>query len=172
MHGDMDTRKPDIAFREYVIPNDVKQVETLVKGTGFFSSEEIGIARELVEAHLEKGSASGYHFLFAERVHQMIGYTCFGPIPATQSSFDLYWIALHSCARGQGIGRLLNARTEQIVSSMGGQRIFAETSGRSQYEPTRAFYRRCGYHEAAILEDFYAPCDAKYIYVKDLNLSE
>ncbi|MDY6910698.1 MAG: hypothetical protein SWC40_12285, partial [Thermodesulfobacteriota bacterium] len=37
---------------------------------------------------------------------------------------------------------------------------------RSLYEPTRAFYHRCGYARAALLQDFYAPGDHKVIFVK------
>ncbi|MBN2527188.1 MAG: GNAT family N-acetyltransferase [Deltaproteobacteria bacterium] len=160
--------KSDIRLREVVFAQDAQQVEAIVRSTGFFSADEIAIARELVEERLDKGAASGYHFLFALRADKVVGYTCFGPIPATQSSFDLYWIALRDEERGQGTGRLLNGKTEEIVLRMGGRRLYAETSGRSQYESTRAFYRRCGYTEAAVLEDFYAPGDAKIIYEKKL----
>jgi hypothetical protein len=46
--------------------------------------------------------------------------------------------------------------------------MYVDTSGRAQYAPTRAFYEHMGYERAAVLEDFYAPGDAKVIYSKIL----
>ena len=67
--------------------------------------------------------------------------------------------------RRRGIGKALLQMSEEIISK-GGQRIYVETSSRAQYEPTRKFYRSCGYQEEAMLSDFYAPGDDKVIYVK------
>jgi hypothetical protein len=47
--------------------------------------------------------------------------------------------------------------------------VYAETSSRPQYEPTRSFYRACGYRLEARLEDFYAPGDGKVIFLKVLG---
>ena len=38
----------------------------------------------------------------------------------------------------------------------------------SQYESTRMFYSRRGYRQEALIPDFYAPGDAKIIYLKEL----
>jgi hypothetical protein len=51
---------------------------------------------------------------------------------------------------------------------LGGLRVYAETSGRPQYEPTRAVYERLGFFREAHLKDFYAPGDDKVFYVKVL----
>jgi len=162
------TDRGEPAYREQARPEDVDAVRRIVSSTGFFSPDEIEIAVELIVERLEKGEASGYHFLFAERSGRTVGYTCFGPIPATRFSWDLYWIAVEGAQRGGGIGRLLIDRTERIIARMGGRRVYAETSGRAQYEPTRAFYRACGYAEEAVLAEFYAPGDAKHLFVKEV----
>lgn len=164
--------KTEIKFRQEVKEGDEITVERIVISTGFFSEDEIKIARELVEEHLAKGADSGYHFLFAEIENEVVGYSSFGPIPATKYSFDLYWIAVHSSRRGKGIGKILNKKTEEIIALMGGQNVYAETSGRDQYKPTRAFYLDCGYEEGAVFEDFYAPGDAKYVFVKNVKKAE
>lgn len=158
-----------LSWRERARPDDAAAVRRIVESTGFFSSEEIEIAVELVLERLEKGEASGYHFLFAERGGRTVGYSCFGPIPATRFSWDLYWIAVDESMRGAGIGGALIERSERIIARMGGRRVYAETSGRAQYEPTRAFYRACGYAEEAVLAEFYAPGDAKHFFVKELG---
>ena len=151
--------------------SDAAAVGTLVADTGFFSRDETLIAIELVEETLTRGKESGYEFLFAddpERQGQLLGYTCYGPIPATQSSFDLYWIAVSPQAQRQGMGAKLVRETESLAKQQGATRMFVDTAGRAEYVPTRAFYERMGYHVEASITDFYAPGDAKVIYAKNL----
>lgn len=158
-----------LSFRDHVLPSDRKAVREIVESTGFFNPEEAAIALELVDEHLAKGVRSGYLFLFCEdEWGAVLGYTCFGPIPGTSASFDLYWIAVRDQCRGQGIGQGLIRKTEKTIGEMGGSRIYAETSSRDLYEPTHAFYRRTGYVREAFLKDFYTPGDGKLIFVKKL----
>lgn len=159
----------DLDLRDEVRPGDVAAVRALVTGTGFFNDEEIDIAAELVQERLDRGAASGYEFLLAEQGGKLVGYSCYGLIPCSSVSWDLYWIAVDASMQGGGFGRRLLDLTEQRVQAAGGLAVYAETSGRDQYEPTRAFYRRCGYQVAAVFEDFYAAGDAKYFFVKRLD---
>jgi ribosomal protein S18 acetylase RimI-like enzyme len=156
--------QPD--FRTQLSPGDPAAIEQLVRDTGFFSTEEIAIARELADDGLANGPASHYRFVIAERAGALLGYTCSGPIPGTQSGWDLYWIAVRHDAQGQHLGRDLLEITERAVQAAGGTRLYAETSSRAQYEPTRAFYRRRGYTVAAQLPEFYGPGDDKLVYSK------
>jgi len=157
----------NLTFRKTTTQDDSEKVRAIVEATGFFSEEEVEISVELVRESLSRGIESGYFFLFAEdNKGKLVGYTCYGPVTGTESSFDLYWIVVDNDFQGYGTGKLLNSKTEELVRDMGGTRIYAETSSREQYEPTRAFYRKAGYHETAYLEDFYAPGDGKIIFVK------
>jgi len=157
-----------ITFRYEVSPADVETVREIVGSTGFFNPTEIEIAVELVAERLELGDASGYFFVFAERAGQVLGYTSYGPIAGTAGSFDLYWIAIHRNHQGRRLGRVIMEETERRIRASGGLRVYAETSGRPQYEPTRVFYERLGFFREAHLKDFYAPGDDKVFYVKVL----
>ena len=156
-------------YRQEVRPEDRQAVGQNVRSTGFFSEEEHLIAVELVDERLAKGEASGYFFLFAEEGDRLLGYTCFGPIAGTLHSYDLYWIAVDPNVQGRGIGKQLMAESERLMTERGAHRVYADTSSRSQYESTRAFYRACGYLQDAFLADFYAPGDGKIIFVKILK---
>lgn len=156
-------------FRETVCDADRDRVREIVSSTGFFHAAEIDIAVELVAERLSRGPESGYFFVFLEDEGRVRGYTCFGPIPGTRESFDLYWIAVHRDRQGEGLGRILLARAEERIRQAGGRRLYAETSGRPQYRPTRRFYRRAGFRREARLRDFYAPGDDKLIFVKELS---
>ena len=157
-----------VRYRDRLLPSDAQGVFTIVRSSGFFSSQEVEVAVELVKEGQSKGLSSGYCFLFAEIREDVAGYTCYGPIPCTAESFDVYWIAVSASLRGLGLGKELLEKTEEKIQSMGGRRVYVDTSSRAQYAPTRAFYRRCGYHEAAVLEHFYAPQDHRIIFLKVL----
>jgi len=155
-------------LRDEVRPGDVAAVRDLVGATDFFSDEEVAIAAELVGERLSRGPASGYEFLFSDAGTTLQGYTCYGRVPGSTVSWDLYWIAVRPDGQRAGLGRRLLAVTEAKIRAAGGLGVYAETSGRAQYAPTRAFYERCGYVTAAVLADFYAPGDPKVIFVKRL----
>jgi ribosomal protein S18 acetylase RimI-like enzyme len=144
----------------------MERVRRIVVSSGFFSEAEIEIAVELVEERLNKGIESGYYFLFAEQDQKVCGYSCFGPIPCTRESYDIYWIAVQEELRGSGLGAEILRNVEERIMEMGGKRIYVETSSREQYQPTRSFYSRCGYRREATLENFYSSGDHKVIYLR------
>jgi GNAT superfamily N-acetyltransferase len=162
------SRPPSLTYRTEVRPEDRQAVRAILESTGFFYPEEIRVAVELVEERLARGEASGYLFEFAEVEGEVAGYACYGPIACTRASFDLYWIGVRQEHRRAGLGRLLLARAEKRIRSLGGRRLYVETSSRPQYDPTRRFYLACGYRLEAQLEDFYAPGDGKVIFLKVL----
>jgi ribosomal protein S18 acetylase RimI-like enzyme len=164
----MITREPFI-LRSEVVPGDPDTIEKIVRSTGFFREDEILVAVELAEERLQKGAASGYEFLFVEIAGKAVAYSCYGLIPCTLHSFDLYWIAAHKDYMNQGIGTCLLRETEQAIFRSGGTGIYVETSSKEQYAPTRAFYEKNQYLLKCRFEDFYAPGDHKVVYVKTVQ---
>ncbi len=158
-----------VGFRTDVTEKDLEIVRSITESTGFFYKEEVDTAVELVEDRLLKGLRCGYHFLFAEQDGRTVGYTSFGPIACTRESFDLYWICVAGDYRGKGLGTQLLEQSEESIAALGGTRVYIETSNRPLYEPTQAFYLARGYTQVALLSDFYAPGDAKAMYLKILT---
>jgi len=156
-------------FRQEIKQSDVQAIEKIVRSSSYFSAAEIDIALELAEEKLTHQDASSYRFLFAEDEKRVVGYTCYGLIPATSFSYDLYWIAVLKDMCGRGLGKLLMAETEKLIGDCGGKQIYVETSSRDQYKTTHSFYETFGYHQEAFLKDFYSEGDGKIIYVKILK---
>jgi GNAT superfamily N-acetyltransferase len=154
----------NIIFRVDPIPADIENVRQILESTSFFQDHEIPVAVELVEERLAKGMQSGYYFVFAEIDGKTVAYACFGEIPCTKGSYDLYWIATHNDYRGKGVGKLIMAEVQRQTKSLGGRVIYIETSSKAQYEPTRKFYENYGCDVEAVLKDFYDTGDHKYIY--------
>ena len=171
-----------LVFRDEPRASDAAPVRGIVASTGFFRGDEVEMAVELLEERLAGGLASGYHFLFADdpETGEPMGYACFGPIPCTMGSFDLYWIAVHDSYQRRGLGRALLAEVERRIAlgltsagdaetAVSGRRVYIETSSLPKYEPTRAFYLRCGYVEEGRFEGFYREGDDKIVYSKRLE---
>jgi D-alanine-D-alanine ligase len=158
------------SWREDVRPGDLAALRRLCTEAGVFADAEIELAVSLAEDALARGAEeSGHHFWLAERGSTPLGYACYGPIDGARGSFDLYWIVVGAAGQGRGLGRRLLAAVEARAVAQGGRRLYAETSGRSDYAPTRAFYERTGFVAEATLADFYAPGEAKVIYAKALG---
>ncbi|MBU2583372.1 MAG: GNAT family N-acetyltransferase [Alphaproteobacteria bacterium] len=155
-----------LAFADTVTEADVELIRALVASTDMFTGAETAIAVELAEERISKGRQSGYEFILAQHDGRTVGYACYGPTPATDSAFDLYWIVVSADAQGLGIGRQLLARSEQAIRALGGKRIYVDTSSQESYAPTRAFYRRTGFRKVAELPDFYRAGDNKIIFEK------
>ena len=148
-------------------PRDRARVAELLVSTAAFSRDEIVVALQLFDASVhEEGSAGAddaqapdYEFTGAFDGERLLGYACAGPTPATDGTFDLYWLAVDPTVQGKGIGTTLVRAVERELRDRGARMLLVETSSRPDYSNTRAFYARCGYTEAARIRDFYAPAD-------------
>lgn len=159
----------NVTFRSTPTPADKDSIREILSSSGFFHDFEIDVAIELVEEALTKGTTeSGYHFVFADHMGTTISYACFGPIPCTRHSFDLYWIGTHQDYRGKGLGKQVLQRVENKVKQLNGRKIYIETSSKPMYVPTRQFYLSNGYENEAILKNFYDEGDDKVVYSKSL----
>ena len=140
----------------------------LMRRTTFFRDDEIEVAREVLDEALAHGSDGHYQSYVADADGRAIGWVCFGPTPCCLGTFDIYWIAVDPDVQAKGVGRTLLAHAEELIRQGGGRLAIVETNGQPRYLPTRRFYLRTGYHEAARVADFYSPGDDKVVYAKRL----
>ena len=155
-----------ITFRNNPILEDSQNVKRIIESTGFFYDFEEDVAVELVDERLSKGIDSGYLFTFIEVDNEVAGYACYGLIPCTVCSYDLYWIAVDNKFRGQGLGKKIMTEVEKEIAKIGGRNIYIETSAREKYIPTQNFYISCNCTLEARFKDFYDLDDDKLVYVK------
>ncbi|MBN1338106.1 MAG: GNAT family N-acetyltransferase [Bacteroidales bacterium] len=158
----------EITCRSEPLLSDISVIRNMVEETGFFRADEVDVAAELVEERVRKGESSGYHFVIAESGGKTVAYTCFGQIPCSLLSWDLYWIVTGKEWQGKGIGSRLLTLSEEKIAASGGKNVVIETSSKELYLPTQNFYSRNGYLLKARLEDFYDYGDDKLLYIKRL----
>jgi ribosomal protein S18 acetylase RimI-like enzyme len=143
------------------------RLEQLTRDTGLFREEEVATAVELLDASLD--GDDDYRFVGAFDGAEVIGYACWGATPGTEGTSDLYWIVVDRQRQGIGVGSQLLNEVERRLMADGRRLVVVETSSRTDYRPTRAFYEARGYTRVATIPAYYAPGDDLVIYTKDLN---
>jgi GNAT superfamily N-acetyltransferase len=149
-----------------MVNKDKSAVMKILKNTPEFTPAEVVLADEVIDSYLFNPVASGYYILVADMDSSIAGYVCYGPTPITESTWDLYWIAVDHTIQGQGIGRQLMEAAEENIKRAGGHLVLVETSSKPGYEKTNLFYQRLGYKLTARIIDFYAVGDDQMIYEK------
>ncbi|MFH1077184.1 MAG: GNAT family N-acetyltransferase [Pseudomonadota bacterium] len=131
---------------------------------------EVQVALELIDEALLYPEREDYIiYCSVAQDASLTGYICFGQIPLTDFSYDLYWIAVdEQCAR-KGIGGELMRFMEEYTCKKGGRSIYIDTSSTPEYEAARSLYKRHSYQLMCVLEDFYRPGDHKMIFSKKLS---
>jgi ribosomal protein S18 acetylase RimI-like enzyme len=150
-----------------ITPAHRAQLESIVRATGVFNDEEVLVALELFDESISRRDC-GYEFVGAFHADRLVGYACYGPTPATDHTFDLYWIAVHPIAQRSGGGGALMSEVERRLQARRARLLVVETSSRDDYEPTRRFYEKRGYEKTAQVRDFYGHGDDRVILTKTL----
>jgi GNAT superfamily N-acetyltransferase len=147
---------------------DGKNVDRIVRSSGFFAPEEAELAARYFREASDGGADCEHRFLFAEAAGKTSGFANFGPAGFGGVSWYLHWIAVDDSLRGKGIGRALLRASEDAILSAGGVKVFIETSSTELYRPTHGFYTGCGYRLEATLTDYYRIGDHQLIFSRYL----
>jgi ribosomal protein S18 acetylase RimI-like enzyme len=150
-------------------PTDRAAVASLIASVENFNKAEIDCALELVDVYLNNGTQPDYRVAVAENFSRVHAYACWGPVPLTRGTYDLYWIATHPDSRNLGLGHSLMRYVENKVKENGGRLLVVETSAKASYAGTVEFYRRLDYEETSRIKDFYDVGDDRLIFVKRLS---
>ncbi len=145
---------------------DKSGVMHILQNTPEFNALDLVVAEEVIDSYLEDAAGSGYQVLVAESESSPAGYVCYGFNNMTQSTWDVYWIAVARSHQGQGIGRELLSSAEKNIREAGGKLIIIETSSTPDYDRTNRFYQSRGYKLVCQIADFYGPGDDQIIYEK------
>ena len=86
----------------------------------------------------------------------------------TDRTWHLYWIFVDKQTQAKGIGAKLLKHAEEDITRSGGRLFLIETSSLPSYEPTRKFYLKYHYEQAAVIKDFYTDGDDMVVFRKHL----
>jgi ribosomal protein S18 acetylase RimI-like enzyme len=149
---------------------DRESAQRILFETQKFTEDEIRIAMETIDVYLNSHSQKDYFIFSAVLGNESIaGFINFGPVPVTEGTYDIYWIAVDPACQGQGVGTVLVNFVEEKMKEMEGRMVCVETSSTGQYSLTQKFYEKLGYVLESRIPDFYRAGDDRLTYVKRLN---
>lgn len=153
-----------------LVSKDKERLRRMVIETGVFTGEEVGVAMELIDIVIGNEDQKDYRIICSvDDQDQPLGYICYGPVPMTQGTFDLYWIVIDPEIQGQKIGSELLDYLEKEVRRLKGRMILADTSSIPSYEKAQMFYLRKGFQEAARVADYYWEGNDRITYCKRIS---
>jgi len=149
---------------------DRSRLRKILADTNHFNKDEMKVAMELIDVYLNNRKQKDYiiHVYETDDKHKTAGYICYGKRPLTDSTYDLYWIAVDPNIHGKGIGSLLVKFMEDDLRKLRGNLVLIETSGKEHYAGERKFYEKNGYDVQTIIKDFYRKDDDLYVFRKYL----
>src|SRR5687767_8122361 len=88
---------------------DRDELSRILIDTHHFNEEEINVALELIDIFLNDEKQKDYiNYVYEDDEEgKVAGYICYGRRPMTESTYDLYWIAVDPKIHGKGIGSRL-----------------------------------------------------------------
>lgn len=148
------------------LPADSPALVAIAAGTGVFKPHEMVALQEVLDDFHTANHGYGHQSHVWVEGDSPVGFVYLAPSAMTDRTWELWWIAVEAGRHGQGLGSKLLVAVEDAVRAANGRLLLIETSSTPAYHPTRRFYLRHGYAEAAHVPDFYADGDGKVIFSK------
>lgn len=151
-----------------ITPDDSETVIILAVASGLFSADDTEVLDKMLADYFNGGIDDG-HLCVIDEDDEPFGVAYYEPALATDRTWYLTMIAVHSKLQGQGRGAALMRHVENALQTRGQRVLLVETSGLPAFDRTRAFYVKCGYEEEARIRDYYTAGDDMVVFRKVLN---
>ncbi|MBW4538355.1 MAG: GNAT family N-acetyltransferase [Myxacorys chilensis ATA2-1-KO14] len=151
-----------------ITPDDTDTLIVLADSTELFSSDELEELRQMLTDSLSKDGDT-HPFWITDDDDGLVGLAYCEPERMTSGTWNLQLIAVHPTQQRQGRGAKLLLFVEQILADRGARILLVETMGTPDFEHVRAFYRKNGYDEEALIREFYAEGADKIVFRKALS---
>jgi len=96
-----------------------------------------------------------------------IGY--FVPEKLTDGTYNLLAIGVRKDVQGKGIAKEMMNYIEQVLKEKGARILIVETSSDEAQFPARSLYTKIGYHQEAIIRDFWNDGEDKIVFWKRIK---
>lgn len=142
---------------------DLPIVATILTGTGLFPAE---LLPDMVAPFLSETAV--HLWLVVCEGEAVLGFAFAEPERMTDGTYNLLAIAVLPARQNRGLGKALVAAVGRRLAETGGRVLLVETSSRTEYKGTRAFYEGLGFAREARIRDFYAEGEDKIVFWKKL----
>ena len=144
--------------------DDLPALKSIIEATEMFPPDMLD---GMIEGFFSDPATQELWFTFEDNAIPLSVVYC-APETLTEGTFNAYLLTVSPDHQGQGIGRRMMTHLEDHLRIAGARVLLVETSGVEAFEPTRTFYRKCGFEQEACIRDFYAARDDKIIFRKAL----
>jgi ribosomal protein S18 acetylase RimI-like enzyme len=144
---------------------DIGSLAKIADATQLFPGEMLS---GMMEDFLSDSSSHDL-WLTCETNGQAEGFCYAVPEKLTDGTWNMLALAVHPAQQGKGMGSAIVRFLEAALLARGERVVIADTSGTPEFEPTRQFYRKNGYHEEARIRDFWAAGNDKVVFWKALR---
>ena len=145
-----------------LLRDDLTRVGYLVDSNAMFPSEMLA---DMTGAFFG-GDASQRWLVFDDGAVDGVCY--FVPEGLADGVWNLLMIAVAPDRHGEGLGTKLMRFVEDLLAGEGARLLLVDTSGKPEFERTRAFYDMLGYEREARIRDYWAEGDDKVTFRKRL----
>lgn len=149
-----------------VTPEDGPGVVDLVVAAGLFARDDAAFLADGALLPHDEGTTCLVED--ADDGRGLASIVLYRPEEAAERAFDLTMIAVRPDLQGGGRGAALMRHAERDLRQRGQRLLVVRTSGTTQYDQTRAFYRRLGYSEHARVPDYWSDGDDLVLYTLKL----
>ena len=146
-------------------PSDIPALKTIIASTDLFPADML----DDMIAPFFSGAGADEIWLIVEHDSAPVGLAYCAAERMTEGTKNLLLIAVHPQRQGAGFGAALLAALEARLAEASDRVLLVETSGLPDYEATRHFYHKNGYHEEARIRDFYKDGEDKIVFWKRLK---
>jgi len=151
------------------IPADKPMLMALAEGTGVFKPMEVEALGGVFDEFFEEYEVQGHKCVTYEQDGELLGFAYYAPTWMTDRTWYLWWIAVTKEVQARGVGTALLHYLEEDIRSQDGRLLLIETASLPSYEPTRRFYLKHHYEQAAVIRDYYADGDSLVVFSKRLQ---
>ena len=145
--------------------SDITKLKVVLDQTELFPSEML---EDMVNPFFNDSDCTDFWQVY-EHHGEPVGFLYCIQEKLTESTWNVLAIAVLPDLQNQGIGGLLMSKIEQILHNSNHSTLLVETSSLPEYDRTRKFYERIGYHKEAVIRDFYTKGDHKVVFWKSIN---
>jgi ribosomal protein S18 acetylase RimI-like enzyme len=103
----------------------------------------------------------------SEEVPVAVGYC--KPEKLTEGTYNLLAIGVGKNVQGKGIAKEMMHYIEQLLKDKGARILIVETSSDDAQFPARNLYNKIGYHQEAIIRDFWNDGEDKIVFWKRIK---
>ena len=145
--------------------SDIPKLKAILEQTELFPSEML---EEMIQPFLHDSSCTDIWQVY-EHIGEPIALLYCVKEKLTEGTWNVLALGVATKHQGQGVGELMMSNVEQTLRHQNQTSLIVDTSSLPEYDRSRKFYERIGFHKEAVIRDFWAKGDHKITFWKSLS---